>query len=61
MRPVVISATGLYQPPHVITNAELVEAFNAYVARHNEQHAEAIAAGTLAALAPSSTEFIEKA
>ena len=28
---VVISGTGLYQPPHIITNAELVASFNAYV------------------------------
>ncbi len=61
MRSVVISATGLYRPPHVITNAELVQAFNAYVERHNAQNADAIAAGTLPALAPSSVEFIEKA
>jgi beta-ketodecanoyl-[acyl-carrier-protein] synthase len=61
MPEVVISGTGLYRPPHVITNAELVEAFNAYVALHNEQHAAAIAAGERAALVPSSVEFIEKA
>ena len=61
MTRVVISGTGLYQPPHVITNAELVEAFNAFVARHNAAHAEAIAAGREEALQPSSVEFIEKA
>ncbi|NDY89933.1 beta-ketoacyl-ACP synthase III [Ideonella livida] len=59
--PVVISGTGLFQPPEVITNAELVEAFNAYVARHNAEHASAIAAGQREALQPSSVEFIEKA
>ena len=57
----VISATGLYTPPQSISNAELVESFNAYVARHNAAHAEAIAAGEIAALEPSSVEFIEKA
>ncbi|HSI49365.1 MAG TPA: beta-ketoacyl-ACP synthase III [Ideonella sp.] len=61
MTRVVISGTGLYQPPHVITNAELVEAFNAYAALQNEQHADAIAAGTRAAITHSSVEFIEKA
>ena len=61
MTQVVISGTGLYQPPHVITNAELVEAFNAYVALQNEQHAEAIAAGLREPLQASSVEFIEKA
>lgn len=57
----VITGTGLYRPPHQISNAELVEAFNAYVERHNAEHAEAIAAGTVEALQPSSVEFIEKA
>ncbi|MBV8501227.1 MAG: beta-ketoacyl-ACP synthase III [Paucibacter sp.] len=57
----VITGTGLYQPPHVITNAELVESFNRYVELHNEAHASAIAAGEMAALTPSSVEFIEKA
>jgi beta-ketodecanoyl-[acyl-carrier-protein] synthase len=57
----VISATGLYTPPHSISNAELVESFNAYVERHNAEHAGAIAAGERAALEPSSVEFIEKA
>ena len=31
MRQAVIAATGLYTPPHSVSNAELVEAFNAYV------------------------------
>ncbi len=57
----VISATGLYTPPDSITNAELVASFNAYVERHNALHAAAIAAGEVAALEPSSVEFIEKA
>jgi beta-ketodecanoyl-[acyl-carrier-protein] synthase len=61
MRPVVLSATGLYRPPHVITNEELVAAFNAYADLQNSRNADAIAAGTVAAIAPSSVEFIEKA
>ncbi len=61
MRQPVITGTGLYRPPHVITNAELVEAYNAYAALHNEQQAARIAAGELPALAASSVEFIEKA
>src|SRR5574343_787783 len=61
MSAVVISGTGLYQPPYTITNAELVEAFNAYVDRYNAEHAAEIEAGTLTALAHSSVEFIEKA
>ncbi len=58
---VVISGTGLYRPPHVITNAELVEAFNAYADRQNALHADAIAAGERQPLTHSSVEFIEKA
>jgi beta-ketodecanoyl-[acyl-carrier-protein] synthase len=61
MTDVVITGTGLFQPPHVITNAELVQSFNAYADLQNTQHAEAIAAGTRAALPHSSVEFIEKA
>lgn len=61
MTRVVISGSGLYRPPHVISNAELVESYNAYAALQNERHAEAIAAGERAALTPSSVEFIEKA
>jgi beta-ketodecanoyl-[acyl-carrier-protein] synthase len=57
----VISATGLYTPPASISNAELVDSFNRYVAQHNATHADAIAAGTVRALDPSSVEFIEKA
>jgi beta-ketodecanoyl-[acyl-carrier-protein] synthase len=57
----VISATGLYTPPESISNAELVASFNAYVERFNAEHAAEIAAGSVAELAPSSVEFIEKA
>ena len=57
----VISATGLFTPVDSISNEELVASFNAYVERHNTANAAAIAAGEIAALEPSSTEFIEKA
>ena len=57
----VIAATGLYTPPQSLSNAELVETFNAYVERFNAANAEAIAAGEATALTPSSVEFIEKA
>jgi len=57
----VIAATGLYTPPLSLSNAELVETFNAYVDRFNQANAEAIAAGETAALIHSSPEFIEKA
>ena len=61
MTQAVIAATGLYTPPHSISNAELVGAFNAYVERFNAENAAAIEAGEVAALAPSSVEFVEKA
>ena len=58
---VVIAATGLFTPDQSISNAELVDSFNRFVALENERNAEAIAAGAVTALAPSSVEFIEKA
>jgi beta-ketodecanoyl-[acyl-carrier-protein] synthase len=57
----VIASTGLYTPPNSLSNAELVETFNAYVERFNAANAPAIEAGEVAALTPSSVEFIEKA
>ncbi len=61
MRPAVIATTGLYTPSQSISNAELVEAFNAYVERFNAENAAAVAEGRVEALLPSSAEFIEKA
>ncbi|MDE2351935.1 MAG: beta-ketoacyl-ACP synthase III [Alphaproteobacteria bacterium] len=56
-----LSGTGLFTPPHAISNSELVESFNEYARRHNAAHAEAIASGVMPALAESSVEFIVKA
>ncbi len=56
-----IVATGLFTPPHSISNDELVTAFNAYVDKFNAENAAAIDAGALAPLQKSSAEFIEKA
>ncbi len=61
MKNVVVSGTGLYRPPHIITNAELVEAFNAYADLQNAKNAQRINAGELPAMVHSSVEFIEKA
>jgi beta-ketodecanoyl-[acyl-carrier-protein] synthase len=61
MTAVVISGTGLYQPPFTISNAELVASFNTYVDNYNAKHAAAIAAGEREALSHSSEEFIVKA
>lgn len=57
----VISATGLYTPPFSISNDELVTAFNTYVDAFNVANRDAIDAGEIIALTPSSAEFIEKA
>ncbi len=56
-----ISGTGLYTPPESISNEELVEAFNQYVANFNEQHSSDISDGIIEPLQASSAEFIEKA
>jgi beta-ketodecanoyl-[acyl-carrier-protein] synthase len=61
MTDAVIAATGLYTPPNSLSNEELVATFNAYVGRFNAANSEAIAAGEVSALVPSSAEFIEKA
>lgn len=61
MTTIVISGTGLFTPPHAISNAELVASFNQYVENHNREHAAEIANGGRAALEPSSEAFIEKA
>lgn len=61
MNTVVISGTGLFTPAESISNEELINSFNAYVAQYNQEHATAIANGELTALEPSSVAFVEKA
>lgn len=56
-----ITGTGVFTPSQVITNAELVESFNAYVDIYNAENADRIAAGELPAKEYSSEEFIYKA
>jgi beta-ketodecanoyl-[acyl-carrier-protein] synthase len=58
MHQAAITGHGVFTPSEVITNDELVEAFNAYVDRWNEVHAPQIAAGEVEAKAHSSSEFI---
>ncbi|UWP98565.1 beta-ketoacyl-ACP synthase III [Aliiroseovarius crassostreae] len=57
----VITGTGVFTPSEIITNAELVEAFNAYAARMNTENAAAIAAGEMDPIGASSEEFIVSA
>ena len=61
MTQIVISGTGLFIPPNIITNDELVAAFNQYVDKFNAENASQIEAGEVEALTHSSSEFIEKA
>ncbi len=56
-----ITGSGVFTPSEVITNAELVVAFNAYVDIYNAENVEQIAAGELPAKDYSSEEFILKA
>ena len=53
-----ITGSGVFTPNEVITNDELVVAFNAYADKFNTENAEAIAAGDVDAKGPSSPEFI---
>ena len=56
-----ITGTGVFTPENVITNAELVKAFNAYADKMNAANADAIAAGEKEPMQHSSEEFILKA
>ena len=61
MHRVAISSTGIYIPPEIITNEELVASFNRFADQENAMHAAEIEAGTRAPIPQSSVEFIEKA
>ena len=61
MTAIAISGTGLYTPPHSISNEELVTAFNAYVRNTTPNTRRTIAAGKVQALPESSVEFVVKA
>jgi beta-ketodecanoyl-[acyl-carrier-protein] synthase len=55
---VAITGTGVFTPSEVITNDELVTAFNAHADLWNAEHADAIAAGEVEAKPHSSADFI---
>ncbi len=61
MHSVAITGSGVFTPKNIITNDELVATFNAYVDQFNADNAAAIDAGTVNALAHSSSDFITKA
>lgn len=56
-----ITGTGVFTPPHVITNDELVTSFNAYADAFNSDHAAMIEAGEVTAKVHSSSDFIVSA
>lgn len=57
----VITGTGVFTPQEIITNAELVVAFNAYADRVNAENADAIAAGKMEPVGHSNEDFIVNA
>ena len=61
MENIYISGTGYWKADEVVTNDEIVASYNSYVERFNKDNNEAIEAGTVEPLGPSSVEFIEKA
>ncbi|MCR9158725.1 MAG: beta-ketoacyl-ACP synthase III [Rhodobacteraceae bacterium] len=56
-----ITGSGVFTPENIITNDELVVAFNAYADRINSENAEAIASGDMESVPHSSAEFIVSA
>ncbi|MCP4753744.1 MAG: beta-ketoacyl-ACP synthase III [Proteobacteria bacterium] len=58
---IVISGTGLWTPPYTVTNEELVESYNAFADKYNEENKALIDAGEIEPKPHSSAEFIEKA
>jgi beta-ketodecanoyl-[acyl-carrier-protein] synthase len=56
-----ITGSGLFTPPDTITNAELVASLTEATLKWNAEHAEEIAAGTVAERALPDEEFIVKA
>lgn len=60
-RKIIISGSGLWKPPHIITNEELVDAYNGYAEKFNQENAKEIAREEVEAKPLSTAEFIEKA
>lgn len=58
---VVISGAGVWNPPHTITNEELVESYNAYAEKFNAENAQSISQGLETEMPLSSAPFIQKA
>jgi len=58
---IVISGSGLWKPPHIITNEELVSSYNSYAEKFNLENAAKIDSGEIQEKPFSSAEFVEKA
>ena len=58
---VVISGSGVWHPPNILTNEELVGAYNAYSEQFNADNRAAIDSDEIAEMQLSSPEFVEKA
>ncbi|WP_416884339.1 beta-ketoacyl-ACP synthase III [Marivita sp.] len=56
-----ITGSGVFTPENIITNDELVVAFNAYADRINAENADAIASGEMEPVPHSSADFIVSA
>jgi beta-ketodecanoyl-[acyl-carrier-protein] synthase len=58
---IVISGSGVWTPPCVITNDELVDSYNRYAEKFNSDNKKAIESGQIEEKPFSSVRFIEKA
>lgn len=56
----VISGTGVFTPSEIITNDELVVAFNAFADKFNTKNSDAIAAGEVTEMAHSSSDLLSQ-
>tara|TARA_B100000161_G_scaffold167329_1_gene119679 strand:- start:103 stop:1218 length:1116 start_codon:yes stop_codon:yes gene_type:complete len=61
MKEIFITGTGFWKPNEIVTNDEIVNSYNAYVDKFNEEFKAEIASGQKSELSYSSSEFIEKA
>lgn len=57
----VISGSAIWHPENILTNEELVGAYNAYAEQFNADHKAEIERGEIAPVPSSSAEFVEKA
>ena len=61
MHNIYIAGTGIWHPEEKISNNEIVNSYNSYAEKFNQENKLEIEKGTLIAMELSSAEFIEKA